>query len=586
MIKNKLSLLSSALCLSLLSACNSTLEENTEISPADIKVMQILDAKDNWSFELTTSEHLNKVTERIIYLSENKFNNSELDSLLYFLRGFSYYGDTKQITDSSWLQLEQALTTLNKSGLLNLNHNSNARLVEHYAVALYRFYNQDILSAKVGPHLNTLSQLVQLPIDIENSPSQYAKWEVIRAMAFLTYEAKNNKVLAGAILANQNWLPSLKALIKQSGWQAEHALWALAYQHKILHEGAKKQLDTHVWQLVDNMELELNKKQFLFSQRYLVNSFRGLSECKSDFEGKCSFPTIDEALPINHQCSDSLFIRANEMNKSQLETSCNKLTSQESQFHSLLNTKNQPAANDHNQSLRVVIFDNYSQYNQYGQMVFDIHTDNGGMYIEGTPSDPNNQATFYSYEVFWQRPDFKVWNLNHEYVHYLDGRFSKYGSFGHFPSHLVWWSEGLAELVSRQEVNPKAYQEAKETAKEEWPTLEEIFATTYTDGSKRVYKWSYLAINYLSQVDLQGVQLLSQHLKNDFFDGYKAQLDSLAQKHQAGFVAFLDKQLKNGANKDLQVKKDKSPKKLYRYLYRDYLMPKSLKLTQKHNHIL
>jgi len=585
MIKNKLSILSSALCLSLLSACNST-PVNTKITNTDINVMQVLNAKDNWNFELTTPKYLDKVTERITYLAENNDNSQELDSLLYYLRGFSYYADIKQVPDASWLQLEQALNALNSSELLNFNNKNNARLVEHYAVALYRFYNQDVLSPKASPHLDTLSQLIQLPIKVESSPSQYAQWEVIRAMAFLTYEAKNNTVLADAILATKNWLPSLKALTKQSGWQAEHALWALAYQHKILNDDEKKQLDTQVWQLVDDMELALGKKQFLFSQRYLVNSFRGLSECKSDFEGKCSFPTLDEALPINHQCSDSLFIRANEMNKSQLETSCNKLTSQESQFHSLLNTKQQPAANDHNQSLRVVIFDNYSQYNQYGQMVFDIHTDNGGMYIEGTPSDPDNQATFYSYEVFWQRPDFKVWNLNHEYVHYLDGRFSKYGSFGHFPSHLVWWSEGLAELVSRQEINPKAYQEAEETAKEKWPTLEDIFATTYNDGSKRVYKWSYLAINYLSQVDLEGVQLLSQHLKNDFFDGYKTQLESLAQKHQTGFVEFLDKQLKNGANKDIQVKKDKSPRKLYRYLYRDYLMPKSLKLSQKHNHIL
>ena len=585
MIKNKLTILSSALCLSLLSACSST-SENSQILPASINITQILAAKDNWSFEFAKVEYLDEVTSRIIYLSENKYNNQELDSLLYYLRGFSYYGDTKQVSDSSWLQLDYALTALNKSGLLNLDNGTNARLVEHYAVTLYRFYNQDILSAKVGVHLNTLSQLVQLPINVENYASQYAKWEVIRSMAFLTYEAKNNKLLANAILASQNWLSSLKALTKQSSWQAEHALWALAYQHKILNEDEKKQLDTQVWQLVDNMDLELNKKQFLFSQRYLVNSFRGLSECNNDFLGKCSFPTIDDALPINHQCSDSLFIRATEMNKSQLEASCNKLTSQESHFHSLLNTKKQPAANDHNQSLRVVIFDNYSQYNQYGQMVFDINTDNGGMYIEGTPSDPNNQATFYSYEVFWQRPDFKVWNLNHEYVHYLDGRFSKYGSFGHFPSHLVWWSEGVAELVSRQKVNPKAYQEAKETAKENWPTLEEIFATTYNDGSKRVYKWSYLAINYLSQVDLQGVQLLSQHLKNDFFDGYKTQLDNLAKKHQTGFVTFLDKQLKNGANKDLKIAKDKKPKKLYRYLYRDYLMPHSLKLTQRHNHIL
>ncbi|WP_170940585.1 collagenase [Pseudoalteromonas sp. NBT06-2] len=585
MIKNKLTILSSALCLSLLNACNST-PTNTKITNVDINLTQILNTKDNWNFELTTPKYLDTVTARIKYLSENKYNNQELDSLLYYLRGFSYYADIKQVPDASWLQLEQALSSVNTSGLLNFNNDRNARLVEHYAVALYRFYNQDILSIKVAPHLNTLSQLVQQPITSQSTPSQYAKWEVIRAMAFLTYEAKNNKVLTDTILATKNWLPSLKSLTQQVGWQSEHALWALAYQHKILDEKAKKQLDSDVWQLVDNLKLALNKKQFLFSQRYLVNSFRGLSECKSDFEGKCSLPTIDEALPITHQCSDSLFIRANEMNKTQLETSCNKLTSQESEFHTLLNTHNQPAANDHNHSLRVVIFDNYSQYNQYGQMVFDIHTDNGGMYIEGTPSDPDNQATFYSYEVFWQRPNFKVWNLNHEYVHYLDGRFSKYGSFGHFPSHLVWWSEGLAELISRQETNPKAYQEAKETAKEEWPTLEDIFATTYNDGSERVYKWSYLAINYLSQVDIEGVQALSQHLKNDFFAGYKTQLETLAQEHQTGFVQFLDEQLENEAHKDLEVKKDKSPRKLYRYLYRDYLMPKNLVLTQKHRHIL
>jgi len=584
MIKSKLTILSSALCLSLLSACNST-PENTKIIKADAQVIEILNAKDNWSFELSTSEYLDKVTARINYLNESKINNQELDTLLYYLRGFSYYADLKNIPDSSWLQLDQALTSLQASGLLNLQNDQNARLVEHYAVALYRFYNQDVLSHKVGAHLNTLTQLIQLD-NAESTASQYAKWEAIRAMAFLTYEAKNNKTLADAILTSKNWLPSLKTLIKQTGWQSEHALWTLAYQHKILNEDAKKQLDSEVWQILDNMPMKLDKKQFLFSQRYLVNSFRGLSECKSDFEGKCVFPTIEEALPIKHKCSDSLFIRANEMNTSQLETSCKKLTSQESHFHSLLDTNNEPAANDHNQSLRVVIFDNYSQYNQYGQMVFDIHTDNGGMYIEGTPSDPDNQATFYSYEVFWQRPDFKVWNLNHEYIHYLDGRFSKYGSFGHFPSHLVWWSEGLAELVSRQDINPKAYQEAKETEKEKWPSLEEIFATSYKDGSKRVYKWSYLAINYLSKVDLQGVQTLSKHLKNDFFGGYKTQLDHLAKKHQAGFVKFLDQQLALGAHKTLDVKKDKAPQKLYRYLYRDYLMPKTLKLTQKHNHIL
>ena len=63
-------------------------------------------------------------------------------------------------------------------------------------------------------------------------------------------------------------------------------------------------------------------------------------------------------------------------------------------------------------------FKNWSQYNAYGQLLFDIQTDNGGMYIEGIPSKPNNQATFFAYRQFWIAPEFAIWNLNHEYVHY------------------------------------------------------------------------------------------------------------------------------------------------------------------------
>ncbi|SFC38280.1 collagenase [Pseudoalteromonas denitrificans] len=580
---NKLITIICALCFALLSACSSPLPVIKNMMP-DPDVLHVLNSKNNWNFKLATNKYMNKVTARIHYLSEQKINNQELDALLYYLRGFSYYADIKTIDKINWQQLENALSSLKNSGFLNLNNDKNARLVEHYAVTLYRFYNHNTLSTKIAPHLETLSKLVLLEYESDNFPSQYAHWETLRAMAFLTYEAKKNKTLANAILTTKNWLPSLKSIAQKTGWQREHALWALAYQHKILADNARNKLDNQVWHLLDKTKLTLNEKQFLFSQRYLINSYRGLSECENDFKGKCSFPTIDSALPINHKCSDRLFIRANHMSEKQLQQSCNKLTSQESHFHKILATKNLPTANDHNQSLRVVIFDNYSQYNQYGQMIFDINTDNGGMYIEGTPSDPNNQATFYSYEVFWQGPEFKVWNLNHEYVHYLDGRFSKYGSFGHYPSHLVWWSEGLAELISKKNVNPKAYKEAKETSKDKWPTLQDIFATTYDDGSKRVYQWSYLAIHYLTQVDLKGVQTLSQHLKNDFFKGYTNQLDLLAKKHQTGFIQFLDKQLENHI--DEKAKQDIAPKKLYRYLYRDYLMPKTLQISKKHNHIL
>ena len=46
-----------------------------------------------------------------------------------------------------------------------------------------------------------------------------------------------------------------------------------------------------------------------------------------------------------------------------------------------------------------------------------MNTDNGGMYLEGSPNVAGNQARFVAYEAEWKQPDFHVWNLQHEYVH-------------------------------------------------------------------------------------------------------------------------------------------------------------------------
>jgi microbial collagenase len=282
------------------------------------------------------------------------------------------------------------------------------------------------------------------------------------------------------------------------------------------------------------------------------------------------------------------------MTINQLQNACNKLIDQEQFFHKTLATRKQAVANDFNQSLRVVIFNNYSEYNRFGELVFDINTNNGGMYIEGTPSSPTNQATFFSFEAFWSQPAFKVWNLNHEYVHYLDGRFVKYGTFGHFPSHLVWWSEGIAEYISKGNDNPKVAKLLMDTTQDKWPNLQDIFATTYDDGSKRVYQWSYLAQQFIFTFYPEQGQQLAYYLKTDYFDGYKTLLDELAVKHQHEFELWLYQQLKiarNSKNKATasDLSKDKILKNkahgIYRYLYRDYLYPQHLPKTDRHNHI-
>lgn len=512
--------------------------------------------------------------ELLDYLLANP--NNTLNEGLYALRGYSYYGDSDNISAENQTKLNALLLQITQTQLEN-----SARLREQFAVTLYRFGKLEAIANSLATHLTKLS----LASVNDNRPlsEHYAQWESLRAVGFLAFEARSDDTIKDALNTTSQIQSALVSLIQHNDWQQAHALWALGYLHQLLDETQQKQLDETVWQALVNAKTDETERQFLYSQRYLVNSFRGLSECNEQFSQRCTQIDLDVALPIKHPCSDSIVIRAQSLSQQELALACSKLISQEADFHHLLNTQQTPVANDFNQALRVVIFDTYSGYNQHGQMLFDINTNNGGMYIEGTPSAPGNQATFYSFKMFWQ-PEFGVWNLNHEYVHYLDGRFNKYGQFGHFPSHLVWWSEGQAELIAQGKVNQRAIDEINDVAKEQRPSLAEIFATTYEDGSKRVYQWSYLANLYLSEHALDEYRQLAHFLRTDYFDGYKNLLDTLAAQHQAGFSEFVERY----ATTQVAKKQTEKPKvkRLYRYLYRDYLMPSHLTIAEQHKHVL
>ncbi|MCW8997946.1 MAG: collagenase, partial [Kangiellaceae bacterium] len=128
-------------------------------------------------------------------------------------------------------------------------------------------------------------------------------------------------------------------------------------------------------------------------------------------------PTENSILPLTHTCSSTLKFRAQDMTAQQFTDSCDKLGIQESYFHATLETNNIPVDNDLNDDLKMVVFDDYNQYNRYGGRIYNINTNNGGIYIEGDASTPNNQAAFYAHEADWLRPEFVIWNLEHEYVH-------------------------------------------------------------------------------------------------------------------------------------------------------------------------
>jgi len=209
----------------------------------------------------------------------------------------------------------------------------------------------------------------------------------------------------------------------------------------------------------------------------------------------CSFNLEDTVLSGNHVCSSTLKVRfQTPISNENLAQICQNLSQQEQKFHQLFNTNsNTPVADDQNADLEVVIFSSYSDYDNYAGNFFGINTNNGGMYLEGEPGVQGNQARFIAHQATWL-PDFTVWNLEHEYVHYLDGRFNKWGSFSNQPANSVWWGEGLAEYLSQPNNNPKALAVAPLGTY----SLSELYQTTYENSNtERTYHWGYLATRFM-----------------------------------------------------------------------------------------
>ncbi|MFB6893109.1 collagenase [Kitasatospora sp. NPDC056327] len=265
--------------------------------------------------------------------------------------------------------------------------------------------------------------------------------------------------------------------------------------------------------------------------------------------GICDLSTrlMPVILPIQRVCNDGLKIKAQDMSPAQLDTTCTSLINQDAYFHRIIGDKG-AIPGDVNTNLEVVAFDDYDQYALYAWAFYDIDVDNGGMYEEGNPAVAGNQARFIAHEASWLRPSFSIWNLNHEYTHYLDGRYNMAGDFeASQTTPTIWWVEGIAENISygyRGERNADAIAEAaKKTYR-----LSELFDTVYgqtadaDENSNRVYRWGWLAVRYMLQEHRSDMEAVLTKYRAGDWNGARAVLKTtIGTRYDAGFDAWLTK---------------------------------------------
>ena len=255
--------------------------------------------------------------------------------------------------------------------------------------------------------------------------------------------------------------------------------------------------------------------------------------------GTCDYASelADAVLKVSHTCSPTLRIRAQEMTLAQLQDSCAILGREESYAHEMLQTGRVPVAGDRNTSLELVVFDDYANYGKYASVIYDIDTNNGGMYLEGDPAASGNQARFIAHEASWLRPAFSVWNLEHEYVHYLDGRFDMAGDFSAaVATPTVWWIEGVAEYLSLRNNN----QQSIDMARIGTYRLSQIFGNIYGMGdyTNRAYRWGYMATRFMVERHRNDVDAMLGKFRVGDYDGYQNYMAYIGSRYDSEFAAW------------------------------------------------
>ena len=265
--------------------------------------------------------------------------------------------------------------------------------------------------------------------------------------------------------------------------------------------------------------------------------------------GTCNFHADLEAyvLPAANSidCSPTLHVRSQALSAQQLQEVCDIASGEEAYFHARLETQQIPLTNDYNTTLEMVVFRSSTDYQDYSGILFGNSTNNGGIYLEGDAADPNNQARFLCFQAEWLEPLFEVWNLTHEYVHYLDGRFDTAGNFADLPMtapySVVWYVEVVAEYISysyRDRVYDAALTEAADPNRF---TLATLLDNEYADGATRVYRWGYLATRFMFEKHRPDIDEMLGFFRS--FDygpsGYEQFIDAVRTTYDGEFHDWL-----------------------------------------------
>ena len=270
----------------------------------------------------------------------------------------------------------------------------------------------------------------------------------------------------------------------------------------------------------------------------------GYDSANCSYYGVCDLvaQATAAALPITHACSPEINILAESLTSAELTSTCADLAGQDAYFQSVVKDSG-PIANQYNDTDNIVVFASDLDYQIYAPTIYGVPTDNGGITLYNTPSQPGNQ----DYSILYQDPSTdgytnNIWNLNYEYTHFLDARYDTQGTFGQMEVEPnIWWIEGISGYIS------SSYRGVPEDgavtdAGEHTYALSTLWQTTYANSNDdRVFPWSYLAVRYMLGEHPADVQAILNLMRVGNYTGaYDYYTDTIGTRYDADFNTWLD----------------------------------------------
>ncbi|MCW9017303.1 MAG: M9 family metallopeptidase, partial [Kangiellaceae bacterium] len=476
----------------------------------------------------------------------NGGGNNNLRDLFYFLRG-AYFVDSQyssfSIDDSVYAASVTAIQTLVDNSYLYQANSSHADLL----------YNAIVVIDSIGAH----SEFYSLMKDWITSWNQdYQNVEdmdlVISTFTYLLKRTISDYDFEEEVLLNDPTIVYALNDYLDNSWMLGTEMEATLADGALLlgrltaleWYGNANNIESHVDAALDD----------LFSRYSPTGTGKSLwgnaagevlwyGDCSKYDSDVCNFESafVEPLLNDVYWCDDFLGngsntkIRAQDMTTTQARETCELLDDELSRFSDRFG--NTVVKNDFSDILEMIIFNSKTDYQIYSPSIFGNSTNNGGIYLEGEPSDPDNIARFITFEFDDSNNpgEFAIKNVEHEYVHYLDGRINRYGSFStSSPSNggdIVWWTEGLAEYVAWQDNSPYA----PDAMVEGYYRLSEVFVTDYNDSIARIYDWGYAASRFMKECHSDDVDIILENIRKGDYGAYRRYLEKIGDRYDNEF---------------------------------------------------